>query len=113
MDLDSAIFYTSDLDRITSYYTEVIGLELEYKNDNHYASFKLNNNSRLGIKVAGKEREVPGKQTVIFSTNKVDKLCGDLKRKGVTFYSELTTYDWGRHFSILDSDGNKVEFVQR
>jgi predicted enzyme related to lactoylglutathione lyase len=113
MKIDSAIFYTKNLNEIITFYTKVIGLTLEYKNGERYASFSFGNEAKLGIKVADKEREIPGKQTVILSTDKIDDLYNNLKNVGVNFYSEMADYDWGRNFSILDPDGNKVEFVQR
>jgi predicted enzyme related to lactoylglutathione lyase len=111
MNLDSAVFYTKDLNKITSFYKD-LGLQFEYQDGEHYASFIFPNGVKLGIKVANKEREVPGHQTIIISVDDIDSLNKQLKEKGLTFYSELVDYDWGRHFSILDPDGNKVEFLK-
>lgn len=113
MRLDTAIFYTKDFNKVVSFYTDIIGLELEAKNGEYYASFTFDNGSKLGIKVADKNREEPGKQTIILSVDDVESLYKELKDQEVEFYDELEKHDWGYHFSILDPDGNKVEFVQR
>jgi catechol 2,3-dioxygenase-like lactoylglutathione lyase family enzyme len=113
MELDSAIFYTRDLNKIISFYTDIIGLTLEAKNGEYYASFIFDNGSKIGIKVADEEREIPGNQTIILSTHKIDEIYSNLKKAEVVFYSDIVDQPWGRHFSVLDPDGNKVEFVQR
>jgi predicted enzyme related to lactoylglutathione lyase len=111
MNFDSAVFYTKDLNKAVSFYKE-LGLSSDYQDDN-YASFVFQNSAKLGLKIADEEREVPSHQTIIISVDDIDASYRQLKEKGMTFYTEMAEYDWGRHFSISDPDGNKVEFLQK
>ncbi len=46
MNLDSAIFYSNDIEKIIQFYTETLGFKLEYKTA-RFVSFVFDNNARL------------------------------------------------------------------
>ncbi len=113
MKLDSAILYTNDLSRVVDYYQNVVGLKLDYLQDGSYASFKFANGVSLGIKLKKEDREVPGMQTVSIATGDADTLYAKFKNKKVVFYKDLVDQSFGKTFSILDPDDNKILFIQR
>jgi catechol 2,3-dioxygenase-like lactoylglutathione lyase family enzyme len=113
MKLDSAVFYTNDLEKVVDFYKNKIGLEVEYINEGRFASFKFGNGVRLGIKKALEEREKPGSQTIFIEEQNVEKLYGKYKKEKISFYKELKEESWGTEFAILDPDGNKIEFLKR
>lgn len=112
MKLDSAIFYTNNLKKATSFYRVLVGLELNYVQEGKFVSFKLGNGN-LGIKQAKEEREVPGHQTVFIEVEDIESQYEQFKAKGIKFSKELTKEDWATNFSFLDPDGNKVQFVSK
>jgi predicted enzyme related to lactoylglutathione lyase len=99
--------------KVIPFYTKTLRFDIEYHQGDSYISFIFNNDSRLGIKVKEKEREIPGKQTVIIEVKYIKKDYDRLKKKSIPFYKELQIESWGITFSILDPDGNKIEFVQK
>jgi len=111
--LDSVIFYTNDIDRVVDYYTNVIGLRLEYRSGDKYASFLFDNNVRLGIKKAVEEREVPGAQTFFLAVEDAEAEFKKAQGKGLSIRKQLVKEPWAIEFSVLDPDGNKIEFVQK
>lgn len=111
MNLDSVVFFTNDLEKIISFYRDTIGLEVEYITGN-FASFVFPNGAKLGIKIPSKDREIPGHQTVFISTDNIEKTLEKIQNKSIKLYEELAEQDWGKYFSILDPDGNKVLFVE-
>lgn len=111
--LDSAVFYSNDLVKVIPFYTDLLGFKVEYQQGENYVSFIFPNGARLGIKKKVEEREIPGAQTVFISVDDIDTLYKELKGKEVGFIKELVDQDWGKNFSILDPDKNKVQFVQR
>lgn len=113
MKLDSAVFYTNDLEKIVDFYANQLGLKTDYIQEGHFASFLFENGVKLGIKQAVDERELPGKQAIIISVREVEKLYDSFKQKDFTIYEQLEDADWGVYFSILDPEGNKVEFLRR
>jgi catechol 2,3-dioxygenase-like lactoylglutathione lyase family enzyme len=114
MQLDSAVFYTNDIEKVVRFYVDVLGFKVEYQQGDKYVSFIFPNNARLGIKKKVEEREHPGAQTVFVSVETgLEEFYNNLKQKSVSIYKELVTQDWGKNFSILDPDGNKVQFVEK
>ena len=113
MDFDTAIFYTNNLDKAIDFYQDLIGLEIEYRQGDKYVSFIFPNKTRLGIKKATGERERPGLQTIIVSIEDIDNFYQTLKEKNINLYEELKDESWGKTFSILDVDGNRLEFLKR
>ncbi len=112
MRLDTTIIYTSDIEKSIMFYRDLLGLELIFRDGKEYASFIFDNGSKLGIKTQAEERELPGAQTFIVTTPNLDNLSSRLKDRGIVFYSDIRDYPWGRHFSILDPDRNKIEFIE-
>lgn len=113
MKLDSAVLYTNDIETIANYYADKIGLKLDYRQGDKYVSFMFDNGARLGIKKAVEPREVPGAQTVFISTDDARGEYQEAQRKQLNIYKELVDESWGIAFSVLDLDGNKIEFIQR
>ena len=99
------------MEKVSDFYASTIGLTRDF-GDEKFVAFKVGE-ARLGIKLATAERELPGAQTAILSVTKIVDWNTEMKEAGVTFYKELSDDKWGRNFSILDPDGNKVEFVEK
>jgi len=112
MNLYSAVFYTDNLEEVVSFYRDVLGFEVDYIQDGRFASFLLGS-GKLGIKYKKEEREVPGHQTVFIEVDDIKDLYGRIQEKKVTMGKELVEQDWATNFSILDPDGNKVQFLER
>jgi len=112
MKLDSAIFYTKNLDKIIPFYKEKVGLEVDYIQEDKFVSFKFKN-GKLGIKQAKEEREIPGHQTVFIEVENIEKTYNQFKVKGINFRKKLTKENWATNFSFLDPDGNKLQFISK
>jgi predicted enzyme related to lactoylglutathione lyase len=112
MRLDSAVFYSNDIEKAINFYRDTIGLEVDYIQEGKYASFSFEN-AKLGIKQRKEKRETPGSQTIFIEADNIEEKYGSFKESGVSFYKEMVEEDWGTNFSLLDPDGNKVQFVRR
>jgi predicted enzyme related to lactoylglutathione lyase len=110
--LDAVVFYTNDVDVAINFYTHQIGIELAYRNGNEYASLVFQNGIKLGIKKAVENREIPGAQTLIIAVKDAKGCYKDAQEKGLNIYKELVEEPWALEFSILDPDGNKIEYAQ-
>lgn len=113
MKLDSVVLYSNDIEKVTDFYKNVVGLEIDYRQGDKFVSFKFSNGVRLGIKKAVEEREIPGAQTFFIGVDDAEAIYEELKKKKVDFHKKLTVETWGTEFAILDPDKNKVEFLQR
>ncbi len=112
MNLDSAIFYSHDIQKVIPFYRDTLGFTLDYQSE-RFVSFVFPNGARLGIKNQQREREIPGHQTVFISVEDIEQLWDEMKTKTVEIFSELETFPWGKEFSLLDADKNRVLFIQR
>ncbi len=112
MNFDSAIFYTRDINKVIDFYQGLLGLEIDYRRDDEYVSFIFSNKVKLGVKKAIEEREIPGFQTMIISLDNIDGFYQEIKNKNIVIYGELTNESWGKTFSILDVDKNKIDFLE-
>lgn len=113
IDLDSAILYSDNIKRITKFYQDVIGLQLEYSFGDHYVSFLFPNGARLGINKSVFERERPGSQTFFITVDDIKSEYDRFKKLNYDFFEDYEEYDWGIYFAILDPDGNKIGFINR
>ncbi|PIZ00310.1 hypothetical protein COY62_03245 [bacterium (Candidatus Howlettbacteria) CG_4_10_14_0_8_um_filter_40_9] len=113
MDLDSAVFYSNNIEKIIPFYRDTLGFEVEYIQEDRFVSFIFPNGARLGIKQGNEEREIPGAQAIFISIESIDEYYSQIKEKGLEIYKEPVNQDWGKNFSILDPDKNKVLFVER
>jgi len=111
--LDTVVFYTNNIPAVVEFYTNKMGLKLDYRQGDTYASFLFDNNVRLGIKKASEEREIPGTQAFFFTSKDAKADYEDAKARGLEIYKELTDEPWAVEFSVLDPDGNKIEYLQR
>lgn len=110
--LGAVVFYTNDLAKAVDFYTNQIGLKLEYTSGDKYASLLFDNGVKLGIKKASELREIPGSQTFFLAVENAEAEYEKAQKKGLHILKELVEEAWAFEFSVLDSDGNKVEFVQ-
>ncbi|PIP30940.1 hypothetical protein COX25_02050 [bacterium (Candidatus Howlettbacteria) CG23_combo_of_CG06-09_8_20_14_all_37_9] len=108
MNLHSAVFYSNDLSKAIPFYTEKLDFKMEYQQEDKFVSFIFPNGARLGIKRKVEEREIPGAQTVFIQVENIKELYEKIQKTDIKILKELVIQDWGKNFSILDPDGNKV-----
>ena len=113
MKVDSAIFYTNDIDKVLELYKDQVGLKVDYLHEGKFVSFIFEHGVRLGIKKAKEKREKPGHQTLIIGSEDIQSVYEDMKKKGITMNKPLTEEKWGIEFSFLDPDRNKIVFIKR
>ncbi len=107
MKLAYAIFYTNDINRIISFYRDSLGFEFVFS-DQRFAAFKIGD-ALLGIKIRELDREIAGHQTTIIQIEDVHHMHQIAQKKNWNIFTPLTDEAWGKNFSILDPDGNRVE----
>jgi predicted enzyme related to lactoylglutathione lyase len=110
--VDSVNFYVSNLDKSVAFYADTLGLTLDYRQGDKYASFIIGQ-VNLGLKKAAADREKPGSQTIILTTHDAHKKYAQALQNGLQIHTELSDVSWGVWFSISDPDGNLIEYLQR
>jgi catechol 2,3-dioxygenase-like lactoylglutathione lyase family enzyme len=106
-------FYVSDLGKAKKFYEEILGLEKKYEYSS-YVGFECGG-VEIGLipKPKGKQKASQTSPSVEFLVDNVDKVCKELKNKGVKFTKELHDETWGgRQASFTDPDGHMLEIAQ-
>lgn len=112
MKLHSAVFYSNDLEKVKTFYLDLLGLKLDYEHKNEFISFWFSNDVRLGIKQKREEREIPGAGTIFIEVADIERVYTNMQQKGVVIAKQLVHQEWAINFSVFDPDNNKVQFVQ-
>jgi catechol 2,3-dioxygenase-like lactoylglutathione lyase family enzyme len=102
----------SDLKKAVRFYKETLGLEKKYEFSS-YVGFECGG-VEIGLIPKPKGPALhEASPTVDFLVDDVDKVCCNLKAKGVKFINELHDETWGgRQAAFSDPDGNILEVTQ-
>jgi catechol 2,3-dioxygenase-like lactoylglutathione lyase family enzyme len=109
----SITFHVSDLKRAAKFYEETLGLEKKYEYSS-YVGFECGGVEIGLIPKPEKEQGIsPSSPSVEFLVDDVERMCGELKNKGVKFTKELHDELWGgRQAAFTDPDGHVLEITQ-
>ncbi len=112
MKLDSAVFYSKDIEPLKKFYADFLNVNIEKETKGKFISFVFENGFKLGIKVGDKPREIGGHGTIFVKVSNIDEWYRKSLETSKEIYKHLVEQPWGKSFSILDMDGNKVEFLE-
>lgn len=111
MKVDSAVFYTKDVNAIIDFYQNVMGFGLLTRQGDAFCSFGLEGDAKLSIRIEMGEREAAGHQTVFIACDNIQEKYEEYEYKGANIPEGISEYDWGIKFDVFDPDNNKVEFI--
>jgi catechol 2,3-dioxygenase-like lactoylglutathione lyase family enzyme len=111
--------FVTDLEKSLRFYTETLGMELDYADGKDWAQFKSGDDVSLAIERCAADRSVLGSRLVgrlVGVTLMVDDIADTYERltaKGVQFTGKPEKQPWGgtlAHFE--DLDGNVLTLMQ-
>ena len=109
---------TTDLDESIAFYTDKIGLELEFRFEDFYAGIKANDQSFHLKLVDEKDPSIDFVSQgdhlhLYFPTEDVVAKAKQLEANGITFIKEIAETPWGtKEFYIKDNQGHILCFGQ-
>jgi len=106
-------FYVSNLEKAAKFYEETLGLEKKYEYSS-YTGFECGG-VEIGLipKLTEGQKVSPALPSVEFLVDDVEKVCKELKNKGVKFIKEMHEEPWGgKQATFTDPDGNVLEITQ-
>lgn len=111
--------FVTDLKRSMDFYTQTLGMELDYTDDKKWAQFKSGDNVSLAIEECDPHHMIHGSKVVgrfVGVTLMVDNLADTHERltgKGVKFSGKPEKQAWGGTLANLnDLDGNVLTLMQ-
>lgn len=109
------IIYTKDFEETIAFYTEILGFNLDERNDDwRWASLSKDD---IGIMLAIPNAHTPFDKpqftgSFYINVGDVEKAWAALKDKAPICYG-IETFDWGmREFAIYDNNGYVLQFGQ-
>jgi predicted enzyme related to lactoylglutathione lyase len=115
--IELAWYVVNDLDTAIKYYTDVIGLTLEEKQEEFgWAELSGESGARLGLAQTQPGVEIPsGANAVItISVEELDQFLEDLKEQGATLLGEVMEIPGQVKMQMVrDPDGNYFQLVEK
>jgi lactoylglutathione lyase len=121
-DVGAIILFVADLPRSRVFYHEVLGLNVEFEDDDS-VGFKIEGLAfivlqvdRARVQLQGERTTTPGAGATAFLatfTGDVDALHANLVERGVPFFQRPTDQPWGMRTAYFkDPDGHVWEIAQ-
>jgi catechol 2,3-dioxygenase-like lactoylglutathione lyase family enzyme len=107
--------FVSNMDRAVRFYTEVLGMKVEYRFGNQWASLKTEDGVTVGLHPASKESPAGRKGSITIgfeASESIEKAVTDMKAKGVKFVSPIVDDKEIKAAHFEDPDGNEMYIVE-
>ncbi len=111
--------FVTDFKKSLQFYTNKLGMELDYTDENHWAQFKSGEDVSLAIEHCPREQMEQGSRLVgrfvgvTFIVENVNDSYRQLSRKGVEFAGQPEKQAWGGILAHLkDPDGNVLTLME-
>ncbi len=111
----NATIFVSNMDRAVRFYTETLGLALQYRAGDHWAQVDAGG-MPIGLHPTGPEGPKPGPggsiQVGLNVTEPIDEVVTTLRGRGVTFKGPVVDDGPVKLASFCDPDGNDLYLCQ-
>lgn len=109
-----AIWYNvSDLERTLAFYTDALGFELVFRDDESGMAIVNTNTADCCIGFSRAEAVVPATSNTVFEVEDIESAVDTLQGRGVVFDGEIETIpDFVRLATFRDPDGHGLELSQ-
>lgn len=107
--------FVSDMDRATRFYTEALGMKLEYRFGNDWASLKTEDGVTIGLHPASKESPAGKKGSITIgfeASGPIEQTVARMKQKGVSFRGPIVDDREIKAAYFEDPDGNQMYVVE-
>jgi len=107
--------FVSNMDRAVRFYTEVLGMKVEYRFGNDWASLKTEDGVTVGLHPASNASPAgrKGSITIGFEVSEpIDKAVAGMKAKGVKFSGPIVDDKEIKAAHFADPDGNEMYIVE-
>jgi predicted enzyme related to lactoylglutathione lyase len=107
--------FVSDMDRAVHFFTEVLGLTLEQRFGNEWASVKTPGGLTVGLHPASEASPAGRKGSITIGFNldePIAKAVDRLKKQGVRFTKEIFEDGYSQVAHFADPDGNEFYIIE-
>src|SRR3954453_8962738 len=107
--------YVTNMDRAVRFYTEALGLKLQYRFGDHWASVELGKGLTIGLHPASTENPAGRKGSMAIGlelTGSIEDAMAKLGAKGVQFHGVVNDGKAGKFAHFEDPDGNTLYLAE-
>ena len=108
----SPTIFVSDMDRAVRFYTETLGLKIQYRAGNDFCMIDAGGGTTLGLHPPGRHTPAPGSsggiQVGLNVTRPIDEVVATLRERGVIFHGPVINDDSVKLAFFGDPDGNAL-----
>jgi catechol 2,3-dioxygenase-like lactoylglutathione lyase family enzyme len=107
--------YVADMDRAVKFYTETLGLRLQYRFGDHWASVEVGKGLTIGLHPASNESPAGRKGSMAIGlelTGSIEDAMAKLGAKGVKFSGVVNEGKAGKFAHFEDPDGNTLYLAE-
>ncbi len=108
----NATIFVSNMDRAVRFYTDVLGLKLEYRAGDHWASIDAGDGLKLGLHPTSESAATPGTrgsiQVGLIVTDRLENEMEAIRSRGGIFKGAIHDDEAVRIAFIDDPDGNEL-----
>jgi catechol 2,3-dioxygenase-like lactoylglutathione lyase family enzyme len=107
--------FVSNMDRAVRFYTEVLGMKVEYRFGDQWTSLKTDDGMTVGLHPASKESPAGrnGSITIGFEVSEsIERAVTAMKEKGVKFVGPIVDDREIKAAHFEDPDGNEMYIVE-
>ncbi|HSL45020.1 MAG TPA: VOC family protein [Anaerolineales bacterium] len=112
MKLAEIAFFTDNVPQMTDFYRRLLGTNPVASSENMAIFFTDETKIFIHYKYAPKSGELPPENHHAFTVNDVDKVCEQLKERGLMLEIPVQDFYWGRSAYLRDPDGHQIEITQ-
>ena len=107
--------YVSNMDQSVKFYTETLGLKLQYRFGDHWASVEVGKGLTIGLHPASAENPSGRKGSMAIGlelTGSIEDAMTKLGAKGVKFQGVINEGKAGKFAHFEDPDGNQLYLAE-
>jgi catechol 2,3-dioxygenase-like lactoylglutathione lyase family enzyme len=112
MKLAEIAFFTDNVERITNFYSCLLGVEPVASSETIAIFFTGETKIFLHYKYSPKDGELPPENHHAFKVENLDTVCKELTEQGLMLEIPPQDFYWGRSAYLRDPDGHQIELTE-
>jgi catechol 2,3-dioxygenase-like lactoylglutathione lyase family enzyme len=112
MKLAEIAFFTDNVERMTNFYSRLLGVEPVASSETLAIFFTGETKIFIHHKYSPRDGELPPENHHAFKVENLDTMCKELTEQGLMLEIPPQDFYWGRSAYLRDPDGHQIELTE-